>query len=183
MTNILESERIILRSIRENDVDAIFSYRSLDTVARYQYWEPYTIERAKEFVDQCKNTYLSQRGEWIGLAIIHKDSNKLIGDCALKIEGDSAEVGCNISPEFQGQGFAKEVLSTIIEYCFSNIDEVKEVFGITDSLNIASIRLMQSVGMIKVPDFEERIICKGLESIEHKYIIYRKEWKMYPSGL
>ena len=49
--------------------------------------------------------------------------------------------------------------------------DVKEIIGITDSRNIASARLMQSLGMVKVPDFETRLVCKGEDCIEYKYAI------------
>lgn len=166
----LESNRIFIRDIRESDTDAIYSYRSLNEIARFHYWEPYTKEQTKTFVTQCKDPDLSIRGEWIGLAIIYKKNNELIGDCALKIESESAEIGCNISPIYQQLGLASEVLETLISYCFKIVG-ITEVYGITDSKNEASIRLMQSVGMSRVIEFEEKLICKGVESIEHKYSI------------
>ena len=168
--NIFNSDRILIRDIQEYDFDAIFSYRSLESVARFQYWEPYTREQTLEFIDRCKNPDLSKKGEWIGMAIISKELNLLIGDCSLKVGEESAEIGCNISPVYQGKGFATEVLKILISYCFNSVG-IKEVYGITDSENKASIRLMKSVGMIRLSEFEEKLICKGAECIEHKYSI------------
>ena len=168
--NIFNSDRIQIRDIRESDTDVIFSYRSLESVARYQYWEPYTRKQTLEFIDRCKNPNLSKKGEWIGMAIIAKELNLLIGDCSLKVGDGSAEIGCNISPLYQGKGFATEVLKMLISYCFNSIG-IREVYGITDSENKASIRLMKSVGMIRLSEFEEKLICKGLECIEYKYSI------------
>lgn len=168
--NIFNSDRIQIRDIRESDAEAIFSYRSLESVARFQYWEPYTREQVLEFIDQCKNPDLSKKGEWIGMAIICKEHNRLIGDCSFKVEKESAEIGCNISPLYQGKGFAKEVLKMLISYCFNSID-IKTVYGITDSENEAAVKLMISAGMIRLTEFEEKLICKGVECIEHKYLI------------
>lgn len=173
MPNFILSGRVLLRPIAVADADAVFSYRSLAEVARYQYWEPFTKEQTLDFVNQNGNPDFGKRGEWIGLAIISKDTEKLIGDCALKIEGDRTEIGCNISPEYQNRGFAKETLELLIDYSFK-ITGVNEVYGITDSENTASVRLMESVGMVRTPAFEERIIYKGILSIEHKYSIKRK---------
>ena len=170
MEATLQSDRILIRDITESDTNAIFAYRSLDEIARFQYWEPYTREQTQEFINRCKNPDLSKRGEWLGFAIIYKKNNTLIGDCALKINDKSAEIGCNISPIYQGKGFAKEVLKILISYFFNNIG-IEEVYGITDSENKASVRLMKSVGMIRLTEFEEKFICKGIECIEHKYLI------------
>lgn len=160
------SERIIIREMQDADIDMIYSYRSLPEIARYQYWEPFTKEQTVDFVSKYKNPQIGKQEEWIGLAI-EKDGD-LIGDCAFKISNGIMEIGCNISPEYQGMGLAKEALSTLINYCFENQD-VNQIIGITDSQNSASIKLMESMGMRKDPDFENRIICKGEECIEYKY--------------
>lgn len=170
VSEILASERLYLRFFKPEDVIAVYDYRSLEEVARYQYWEPYTKEQAVAFVEQCINSEPDKKDEWIGLAIVDSINEKLIGDCALRISGQSAEIGCNISPEYQKQGFAKEALLLLVNYCIK-LRDIREVFGITDSQNIASIRLMESIGMAKEPDFEESVICKGILSVEYKYCL------------
>ncbi|PXV68076.1 RimJ/RimL family protein N-acetyltransferase [Dysgonomonas alginatilytica] len=172
----ISSQRILLRSIHETDLEAIYSYRSLEEVARYQYWEPFTKEQTADFIDKNKDSDLDKEGEWIGLAVINKQDNKLIGDCAVCVAECKAEIGFNISPDYQHKGFAKEVLNLLCDYYF-NISGINEVFGITDSENTASIRLMESIGMVKSSDFEERLICKGVWSIEYKYVITKSDWK------
>lgn len=168
MSFTLHSERIKLRAILETDTEAIYNYRSLPEVAKYQYWEPFTMEQAHDFVSRCCNPDLDEEDQWIGLAIVYQ--GKVIGDCAFKISENIAEVGCNISPEYQGMGLARESLNILIHYFLKNRD-VKEIIGITDSRNIASVRLMQSLGMVKVRDFETRLVCKGENCIEYKYAI------------
>lgn len=168
----ISSERVLLRSIQETDLEAIYSYRSLKEVARYQYWEPFTKEQTADFIEKNKNADFNKKEKWIGLAIINKENDKLIGDCSISVDKDKAEIGCNTSPEYQHKGFAKEVLSLLFDYYFNTIG-IDEIFGITDSENTASIRLMESMGMIKSPDFEEKLICKGAWCIEHKYSIKR----------
>lgn len=165
------SGRLLLRCITETDTDAIFAYRSLPEVARYQYWEPFTIEQTMDFVSKCSRTGLNKDGQWTGLAIEYKGI--LIGDCACNISDNTIEIGCNISPEYQGMGIAKEALTLLTRYCLKYFD-IKEIIGITDSRNIASIRLMESLGMKKNPDFENHIICKGEECVEYKYFMKEK---------
>lgn len=167
----INSDRILLRCISETDIDAIFLYRSLPEVAKYQYWEPFTKEQTVDFVSKCMHPQLDKQDEWIGLAI--EKNGILIGDCAFKVSNGSAEIGCNISPRYQKMGLAKEALSTLINYCFQN-KAVDGIMGITDSKNSASIKLMKSLDMKKVPDFENHIICKGEDCIEYKYSLKRK---------
>lgn len=166
----IDSEKILLRVIEYDDWEDILLYRSLPCVARYQYWEPYTKADALNFVNQCCNTDLDVKDQWIGLTIVQKENGCIIGDCALKIRIDTAEIGCNISPNYQKRGLAQIVIQMLINYCIQ-CKNINKIFGITDSQNIASIRLMESVGMIKDPLFEEKGKCKGYPYIEHKYVI------------
>lgn len=167
------SERIILRAIKETDANDIFSYRSLEEIAKYQYWEPFTKEKAISFAKSCDNIETIKKGEWVGLAIISHDM--FIGDCFLKLEDHSAEIGCNISPKFQSQGYAKGAIQALLYTAF-NIPSIDKVIAITDSENLASIKLMESVGMRKVLDFENEIICKGNKCIELMYSIENLDW-------
>ena len=165
-----ETERIYRRPIQHTDANAIFAYRSLERVAQYQYWEPFTLQKSLEFVEQNSCVDINAKGVWIGLAIILKSSNEFIGDCALKIDGQKAELGCNICPKHQRQGYAQDALNLLIGMCFDEF-EVSEVFGITDSENLSSLKLMQSLGMRKMETFENKLLCKGRLSVEHKYYI------------
>lgn len=171
--NFINSDRIQLRSIINEDTDAIFLYRSLREIAKFQYWEPYTKDQALDFVNQNSYADFNKEGNWIGLAIINIDSDELIGDCSVKVFESTVEIGCNISPKYQNKGYAKEVLSLIIDHYFKR-ENINEVFGITDSENLASIKLMESLHMTKSPDFEEKVKCKGNWCLEHKYSLTKK---------
>ncbi len=170
----MESGRIFLRSIHEADADAIFAYRSLPEVAKYQYWEPFTKEEIWLFVKEYSIPKFDVHLKWNALAVILKEGHQLIGDCSLKLVDNQVEIGCIIAPKYQHQGFANEALGLLIDYCFANMD-IDEVYGITDSENRASIRLMESLHMVKSPDFEEKVVCKGLLSVEYKYAIKKSD--------
>ena len=171
----MENERILLRPVNKTDAESIFSYRSLPEVAKYQYWEPFTKEQALNFVTRHGDADPNKKDDWVALAIINKKNNELIGDCALKISANTTEIGCNIAPGYQHRGFAKETLELLFEFCFKNAD-TDEIYGITDSENTTSVKLMKSLNMYKIPDFEEKTICKGVLCTEHKYVIRKPDW-------
>lgn len=178
-TPFVTTDRLSLRSITEADEDAIYSYRSLEDVARFQYWEPFSCEQIKLFISRNKDAIPLTPEKWLGFAIVLKSSGKVIGDCAACIKKTSRkedtsapafslEIGCNVSPAYQNQGFAREALAGLIGYYVAHAT-IKEVCGITDAENMASARLMESLGMKRVEGFERRIMCKGRVCVEHRY--------------
>ena len=52
----IESERFILRTLRETDLEDFLTYRADENVARYQYWEPYTSGQAVEYINKHKDS-------------------------------------------------------------------------------------------------------------------------------
>ncbi len=167
--NLLSSDRLILRTFVAADADPILSYRSLPEVAKYQYWNPFTAEQTQDFLTKNSDTTLETKDEWIGLAIINKQNNMLIGDAAIKIFKEGAELGINISPKYQKQGFGKEALTILSKFAFEEHSS-PQVFAITDADNQASVALLTSLGFIKDDSFERKVLCKGAECTEHKYI-------------
>ena len=64
--------------------------------------------------------------------MVLKATGTVIGDCAFYLEGDRAEIGCNISPAYQRRGLAREALQTLVAYC-AEVYKVALIRGITDS--------------------------------------------------
>ena len=80
-----------------------------------------------------------------------------VNDCEIK--GGTIELGNVIAPGYQGKGFATEAVKACIDELFAmGFQQVKAGFF---EENIASCRVMQKCGMVKM-DFEEDIEYKGL---------------------
>ena len=120
----LESERLILRSFNQSDLEPLLHYRSDPGVAKYQLWQPFTREMALDFIIKYKSPGSFVPEKWFGIAIALKKSNALIGDFAVKIVGkdySQAEIGFNLSPKFQKQGYATEAVLCILDYLFKEL--------------------------------------------------------------
>ena len=103
-----------------------------------------------------------------GAGVVLKATGAVIGDCAFYLDGDRAEIGCNISPAYQRRGLAREALQTLVAYC-AEVYKVALIRGITDSRNLSSIRLQESLGMVRDRTFENRIQCKGETCTEYRF--------------
>lgn len=174
----IESDRFILRTLCNTDVDDFLCYRSDENVARYQYWEPYTRERAVEYIDQYRDSKPGVPGEWFQLGIVDKGSSRLIGDCALLItihDSRNAEVGCNVSPLYQKNKVACEVLKCLFEYAFDNLN-VDKITAVTDVDNIPCIRLLERLGMKKDENSVKCLWFKGKWGSEITYVVMKEDW-------
>src|SRR5687767_4281830 len=107
----LETDRLIIRKIRESDLDDFLEYRSDAEVCEFQGFLPMSRERAKKFIASAKDGEFGKAGEWVQLVVELKSEGKVIGDLGLKPEGYDAriaEFGMTFSAGYQKKGFARE---------------------------------------------------------------------------
>ena len=105
----IHTARCTVRQFKEYDIDDFMVYRNDMDWMQYQGFKGLTRQ---EYVDALLGDNSLQNG--LQLAIIHKESNSLIGDLYLKQEGDVCWIGCSICRPKARQGFAYEVLSAVI---------------------------------------------------------------------
>lgn len=176
--NKLESERIILRTVGPVDLEDFLHYRSDAEVARYQYWEPFNRQQAMEYLEQYAHSRPGIPGEWFQLGIADKATNRLIGDCAIKLDAQDpriAEVGISLSRDYQKRGFAGEALSCLLDYAFCELD-VHRVFAIADCENTACVKMLERLKLRREAHFLKNVWFKGAWGSEYHYAILETEW-------
>lgn len=79
---VLETKRLLLRSLSMNDAEDIFEYASDPEVPKYSVWSVHeSIEDTKDFLEAVMEEYSNyELATW---GIVHKVDNKLIGTCGL----------------------------------------------------------------------------------------------------
>lgn len=91
------------------------------------------------------------RGVWSGI-IIHVPDGAVIGSMGFKSPPNSegmVEIGYDIIPEYQGNGYATEMARAFIAWAFEQ-PSVKRITAECLPDNWASIRVLQKVGMRQV---------------------------------
>lgn len=174
----LETPRLILRRLQEDDLEDFLDYRSHPEVAKYQYWEPFTSDQALSYIMKYKDSKPRIPGEWFQLGIVDKESNRLIGDCALKLDGvepRNAEVGCNLSCRYQKRGMATEALGRLFSYAFLEL-KIHRIMAITDCENSASIKMLERLAMRREGHFVKNVWFKGTWGSEYSYAILDEEF-------
>lgn len=173
----LESERLLLRRFADGDLLPFLAYLNDSLVARYQTWESYSEQQARDVIEQQKNLEPGLPGQGFTFALELKETGVLIGHIALKTQEDNqlAEIGFTLSREYHGKGLAFEAASRVLEYLFINL-KMHRVTAITDCENHRSVALLSRLGMRREGRFIQNIWFKGKWGDEYLYAILREEW-------
>lgn len=174
----IETSRLTLRRFADADLDAFLAYLNDPLVARYQTWESYTEQQARDVIAEQQSLEPGQPGRWFTFAVELKEIKCLIGHIALSVkEADrrQAEIGFTFAREYQGRGLAKEAAECALAYAFTELG-LHRVVAVTDCENERSVALLGRLGMRREGHFIENIWFKGGWGSEYAYALLRKEW-------
>lgn len=174
----IKTTRLNIRHLMLPDLSDFHIYRSNPEVTKYQGFDVMTIEQAEKFIVDNSTKYFGKSGEWVQYGIENRDTRKLIGDCAIKLDPFDtriAEIGITISHFEQNKGFAKEVLFGILTFLFDT-KALHRVVTIVDAENTASINLLKSTGFRQEGHFIENIFFKGKWGSEFQFAMLKSEW-------
>lgn len=175
----IETPRLVPRPLSEIDLDAMLAYRSLDSVARFQFWEPHSRAMMQDALAQMLESAAAEPRTEHALAVIRRDTGALIGDVVLMIrdaEARQGEIGFTFHPDHGGHGLATEAARAMLAFGFETLG-LHRIFGRCDALNEPSWRLMERLGMRREAHFREHAIFKGRWDEELHYAILEDEWR------
>jgi ribosomal-protein-alanine N-acetyltransferase len=176
---LFSTPRLKIRNLKESDLDEFYFYRSNPQITKYQGFDIFSREQAKDFIADQQNKLLIKPGEWIQYGIENIESHQLIGDCAIYLQlSDSriAETGITISHLHQRQGFAKETMLGLMHYLF-NEKGIHRIVETVDAENEASMRLFKNLFFRLEAHFIENIFLKGKWGSEYQFAMLRREWE------
>lgn len=174
----LLTPRLIVDQLGIPDLEDFLVYRSNPEVTRYQGFDVMDANQATAFITSNAGAAFGQPGQWVQYAIRIKETGRLIGDCAVKLDAHDvriAEIGITISHLEQQKGYAGEVMTALIGFLFKE-QNVHRVVETVDAENTASVRLLESTGFRKEGHFIENIFFKGRWGSEFQYAMLRREW-------
>ncbi|MFT5383546.1 MAG: ribosomal-protein-alanine N-acetyltransferase, partial [Saprospiraceae bacterium] len=148
--NNFETERLILRKLRKEDVDLIYELNADPEVMKY-FGEPdSSYENAKKYVDMRVHGYADKDGLGIFVANI-KNTGKPIGWFCLKyIDGtEEVEIGFRLLKKYWDQGLATEGATCLVNFGFKELG-LNEIVGVSKPENKASQQVLKKVGLAYV---------------------------------
>lgn len=116
-------------------------------------------------------------GAWFQFVIVKNGTNELIGDIGvhfLPADGFQVELGCTLSEEHHGKGYATEALREVIRYVFGPLGK-RRIIASIDPRNQASIRLFERLGFRKEAHFRESLFIDGEWVDDLVYAILKPE--------
>lgn len=152
-TPIIETDRLILRPICENDVEAIFlCWMQDEDVSRYMCWKASSdIEEAKEFVlFELGNI---EADNWYRWMIEDKSTAELIGTCMIfyNDEEENWDISYNLGKRYWGHGYITEAMKAVMQYA-ENVIGVRECIAVHAIENPASGNVMKKLGFVYEKD-------------------------------
>ncbi len=159
MTFNIETERLILRELRDSDLQGMFELDSNPEVHRYLGNKPIkSIDEAKRTIDSVKIQYKERGiGRW---AVINKTTNEFMGWSGIRLNTEYNmngftkyyDVGYRLIERFWGKGYATESGKAAVDYAFSSLN-LNALYATTEINNQASHNALLKMGLSYIEDF------------------------------
>jgi len=145
----LQTKRLMLNKLSQSDAAGIYALRSTDEVIRFTGIKKYKeIGEAVQYIERMETAI--RQNECIIWSIYITSSNSFIGSiCFWNIseDGDSAEIGYDLLPIYQGQGYMQEAMKAVIQYGFEGM-KLDKIFADLRSDNIKSVKILERNGFV-----------------------------------
>ncbi len=179
-TQIIETERLILRPFVPEDAQAMFDrWASHDCVTRYLTWPTHSDAAVtKAVLGDWVGNY--QRADCYNWAIVLKDlDEKPIGNISVvsyKHRAESAEMGYCMAPAHWGKGIMAEALRAVTGYLFETVG-FNRIEAMHATNNPGSGRVMEKAGMTCEGTLRQGGWCnQGIVDLK-VYAILKADWQ------
>ena len=167
-----ETERLLLRPHRPDDLEAMLAYHSLAETARYLYRGPMTEQDVRaRLADRMATTDRT-------LAVVLPGTGALIGEIGVHVvapEHRQGEIGYLVHPDHQGRGYATEAAAVLLGIGFGELD-LHRIVGRIDARNAGSARVLEKLGMRREAHLVENEWVQGEWQSEVIYALLAREW-------
>ncbi|MET8700920.1 GNAT family protein [Kitasatospora sp. NPDC004723] len=173
------TDRLVLRSFTETDLDDLHDIQRRPDVTRYLLWDTRTREETRTaLATRITQSELAGEGSNLAVAVELRESGRLIGEFNLdwlSAELGRAEIGFVMNPDHGGRGYATEAGREVLRLAFER-HGFHRVIGRCNGDNGASMRLMERLGMRREAFFVQGELLKGERADLAVYAMLATEW-------
>ncbi|MGM7682552.1 GNAT family N-acetyltransferase [Cytobacillus sp. Hm23] len=156
----IETTRLYLRRITHNDIESLYKIVKQNEVGMWlARGEGMSREETENYVENIVSHWnLYGFGVW---AVIHKETDKLIGHCGLRYIDDTEDVEILylINQQYWGNGYATEAANAAIGFAFKCL-RIEKLFARVRTRNERSMKVLGKIGFtfLKNKDYNGRIL-------------------------
>lgn len=169
----LESERLVLRRLKDSDTPEVFKIRSNPERMKFVPRPLLQNEGEALAMIQMMNSKIDENTD-INWGVCLKDSDKIIGFMGFyRVQPESyrTEIGYMILPEYDGKGYVSEAVTTMLKYAFHTVG-FHSIEAVIDPNNFASEKVLLKNGFRKEAHFIENFFWNGefIDSVHYRIL-------------
>jgi RimJ/RimL family protein N-acetyltransferase len=176
----IRTARLTLRPYETGDLRGIHDLFGRAEVSRYLIWEPMDIDQARAKLEQrVRQTRIEADGDALVFAAVETGTGRMIGEFMLRLtnlQSAQGEIGWSLHPDVQGRGLATEGAREVLRLGFEEL-ALHRIHAGCDPRNVASLRVMERLGMRREAEFVESELVKGEWVGEIVCAILASEWR------
>lgn len=167
---MLETKRLILRELTNDDFDSLFQILSDEETMKH-YPKPYDKDGVNRWINwSIENYKIFGFGLW---AVVLKETGEVIGDCGLTMQIINKkirpEIGYHINKKYHNNGYATEASKVVMDYIFTNTT-FNTLFTYMNHTNVPSYTVALKNGMKLIEEYMD-------DNKLHKvFAITKEEW-------
>lgn len=146
----IETKRLVLREVTEDDANSMLAYLSDEEVTRHMGLTPFVSkEEALEEIEWYQTIFENGTGTRWGITI--KGQDRVIGSCGflnLSNKHHRSEIGFELSREHWGKGLAAEALQAVIIHGFTRLG-LNRIEALIEPANSPSQKLIERTGFVQ----------------------------------
>ena len=163
----LETPRLILRNLKEADLQAYLRFRNSEFVLRYNAMARQSTEEAEEYI---RNNLTNDRH----VAIARKDTDAFVGmiyveQDSLRYKANSLQVSYWLGEPYSAQGVMTEALGALVQYLLSQ-DDVNSITARVFADNPGSGKLLCRLGFLQEGRLHQAVL--GYDGILHDDLLF-----------
>ena len=157
----LTTARLNLRAPTLDDATDLFERYTQDPIVTQNLtWVPHdSIERTHTFLRRCLAGVAD--GSVLPWVITERSDDRPIGMVELRPRGHRAELGYVLARDWWGRGLMSEGARAVVDWAFED-PAVFRVGAVTDVANLASVRVLENIGMEREGLLRRWLVYPGL---------------------
>ncbi len=140
----LETERLILRNVKAEDVAIMYDYRNNEICAKYQRGQTKDLDGIVQLLQRRKADVLGVDAPFM-VAVALKDTDEMVGEIVVMPEDGTISLGYTFSYRHHRKGYAYESLSALISLLHARYP-AWDFISFTEPENTPSMNLLLKLG-------------------------------------